>query len=100
MPWLRHRLRDADVWAKVDASASLIKDSSGRVEIVYKAAPGARIYRAGASNLTPTTGSELIEIEAGEPADTKPAPGRPANGSKVAATAAVPADAIHVWTDG
>jgi ribonuclease HI len=101
MPWLRHRLRDADVWAKVDANASLIKDSTGRVEIVYKAAPGARIYRAGASNLTPTSGSEPLEFDAGEPADSKPAPGRAANGSsKVAATAAAPADAIHVWTDG
>jgi ribonuclease HI len=101
MPWLRHRLRDADVWAKVDANAALIKDSTGRVEIVYKAAPGARIYRAGASNLTPTSGSEPVEIDAGEPAEAKPAaPGRPASGSKAASAAVAPADAIHVWTDG
>jgi ribonuclease HI len=100
MPWLRHRLRDADVWAKVDASGVLIKDPTGRVEIVYKAAPGARVYRAGASNLSPAPGSEPLEFEAGEPAETKPAPGRPANGSKAAPTAAAPANAIHVWTDG
>jgi ribonuclease HI len=99
MPWLRHRLRDADVWAKVDANAALLKDSTGRVEIVYKAAPGARIYRAGASNLTAMPGSEPIEIDAGEPAEAKPAPGRPAGG-KAAPSAAAPADAIHVWTDG
>ena len=48
MPWMPHRLRDADVWAKVDASGALVKDSDGRVEIVYKPAPGAKVYRAGA----------------------------------------------------
>jgi len=103
MPWLRHRLRDADVWAKVDANAALIKDSTGRVEIVYKAASGARIYRASAANLTAAPGSEPIEIDAGDPAEAKPAaasPGRPANGNKAGATPVAPADAIHVWTDG
>lgn len=100
MPWLRHRLRDADVWAKVDAGRALIKDPTGRVEIVYKAAPGARIYRAAGSNLSPAPGSEPLEFAAGEPAETKPAPGRPTNGSKAAPTAAAPANAIHVWTDG
>jgi ribonuclease HI len=100
MPWLRHRLRDADVWAKVDAGGVLIKDPTGRVEIVYKAAPGARVYRAGASNLTPAPGSEPVHFEAGEAAESKPAPGRPANGSKAVPTATAPANAIHVWTDG
>jgi ribonuclease HI len=100
MPWLRHRLRDADVWAKVDASGAPIKDPAGRVEIVYKAAPGARVYRAAASNLSPAPGSEALEFEAGEPAEARPAPGRPANGGKAAPTAAAPANAIHVWTDG
>ena len=62
MPWLRHRLRDADVWAKVDANAALIKDPDGRVEIVYKPAGGSRVYRAGARNLTPAPGSEPVEF--------------------------------------
>src|SRR3954469_8026758 len=100
MPWLRHRLRDADVWAKVDAGGALIKDPTGRVEIVYKAAAGARVYRAGASNLTPVPGSEPLDFEAGEAPHTKPAPGRPANGSKAQPSAVAPANAIHVWTDG
>jgi ribonuclease HI len=106
MPWLRHRLRDADVWAKVDANAALIKDSDGRVEIVYKPTPGARVYRAGARNLTPAPGSQPVDIEPGEPAP--PAEPRPrarttANPARTAADAprtAAPADAIHVWTDG
>ena len=94
MPWLRHRLRDADVWAKVDANAALIKDADGRVEIVYKPAPGSRVYRAGARNLTPAPGSEPVEFEAGEPAEPRSSTG--AGGAQPAA----PADAIHVWTDG
>lgn len=93
MPWLRHRLRDADVWARVDASSALIKDADGRVEIVYNATPGAKVYRAGARNLTPAAGSELIEIDAGASA-------APRAGKGGAPVAAVPADAIHVWTDG
>ena len=106
MPWLRHRLRDADVWAKVDAEAALIKDADGRVEIVYKPAPGARVYRAGARNLTLAPGSEPVEFEAGESAEPRPAEPRPAAGRATAAARSsprapgVPANAIHVWTDG
>jgi ribonuclease HI len=73
MPWLRHRLRDADVWAKVDANAALIKDSDGRVEIVYKPTSGARVYRAGARNLTRTPDNQLVDLEPGEPAEPRPA---------------------------
>jgi ribonuclease HI len=119
MPWLRHRLRDADVWAKVDANAALVKDSDGRVEIVYKPAPGARVYRAGARNLTPSPNSAPVDFEAGEPAEPRspapPAPRTPAPRTGAAApparsaarassksrdAIAAPADAIHVWTDG
>jgi ribonuclease HI len=102
MPWLRHRLRDADVWAKVDANAVLLKDTDGRVEIVYKPAPGARVYRAGARNLTAAPGSEPVDFEPGEAAEPRPEPARPAvrSGKAGASTADVPANAIHVWTDG
>jgi len=88
MPWIRHRLRDADVWARVDNSGALVTDRDGRVEIVYKPVAGAKVYRAGARNLSEPSG-EPIEIEVGEPAP----PSKPA-------AAAPPADAIHVWTDG
>jgi ribonuclease HI len=104
MPWLRHRLRDADVWAKVDANAALIKDPAGRVEIVYKPAGGARVYRAGARNLTPAPGSEPVDFDTGEPAESRSADAKAAapGGSRRSSepTAAAPADAIHVWTDG
>ena len=91
MPWMPHRLRDADVWAKVDATGALIKDADGRVEVVYKAAPGAKVYRAGARNLTALPGTP-VDFEAGEPA--------PEKDKKVAASASTPENAIHVWTDG
>lgn len=103
MAWLRHRLRDADVWAKVDANASLIKDSDGRVEIVYKPMPGAKVYRAGARNLTPAPDSEPVEIEADAPAEARPAAREapPRSSAKSShRTTDVPANAIHVWTDG
>jgi ribonuclease HI len=110
MSWLRHRLRDADVWARVDENAALVKDSEGRVEIVYKPASGAKVYRAGARNLTPAPGSEPIEIEVGAPAESRPQAGEASAKSSASSTSAsgksarratdVPANAIHVWTDG
>jgi ribonuclease HI len=86
MPWMRHRLRDTEVWARVGADGTPITDRTGRVEIVYRSEPGAKTYRASARNLTPL-GGEAIEIEIAAP---------------VAETAAAPPpeNAIHVWTDG
>ena len=100
MPWLRHRLRDADVWARVDDNAALIKDSDGRVEIVYKPAGGARVYRAGARNLTPAPGSTPVEFEPGEAAEPRPRETRAGAAPGRSGGAAAPANAIHVWTDG
>lgn len=91
MPWMRHRLRDSEVWAKVDAAGTLVTDRDGRVEIVYKPAAGAKTYRASARNLTPA-GGDPVEFEAGERA--------PERGKGGAPTAGVPENAIHVWTDG
>lgn len=96
MPWIKHRLRDADVWAKVDASGALVTDRDGRVEVVYKPAAGAKTYRAGARNLAPVPGESPIEIEVGEPAPAKPA----AAVDKNALPPPAPAGAIQVWTDG
>ena len=62
------------------------------MEIIYKAEPGAKTYRAAARNLSDAAG-ELIELEAGAPAEKKPK-------AAVGVTAQVPEGAIHVWTDG
>jgi ribonuclease HI len=84
MAWMRHRLRDAEVWAKVDGSGALVTDGNGRVEIVYKPVDGAKVYRAGARNLTALAG-DPIEIVPGEAAKPR---------------GETPENAIHVWTDG
>src|SRR5262249_13780114 len=88
MPWIKHRLRDADVWAKTDATGQLVTDRDGRVEIVYKPADGAKVYRAAARNLSSVAGEPPVELEPGERAPDKQAQSAPA------------ADAIQVWTDG
>ena len=75
MPWLKHRLRDSDVWANVDAAGALVTDRDGRVEVVYKPVTGAKVYRASAKNLTAIPGEAALDIATG------PEP-------------------IHVWTDG
>ncbi len=95
MPWMRHKLRDQDVWAKVDARGALATDSAGRVEVVYKAAPGAKVYRASSRNLAPL-GGDPIEIETDAPLVEAAATTRAA----APAGKAIPADAVHVWTDG
>jgi ribonuclease HI len=97
MPWIRHRLRDADVWARVDAGGALIKDAEGRVEVIYKPVAGARVYRAGARNLAPAPGADSapIEVEVGARA-----PERPRAAAAGPSATVADADAIHVWTDG
>jgi ribonuclease HI len=97
MPWIRYKLRDSEVWARVDDSGALVPDEAGRVEVVYKAVPGAKVYRAAARNLTPA-GGEAVEIEVGAAAEP-PAPKKSATGASPV-TGKIPADAIHVWTDG
>jgi ribonuclease HI len=96
MKWMPYRLRDADVWAKVDANGQLVPDSTGRVEIVYKPGDGAKVYRAGARNLTARPG-EAAEFDASERAPETP---KTAAAKANAAAASAPANAIHVWTDG
>ncbi len=91
MPWKPHRLRDADVWAQVDATGALVTDRDGRVEVVYKPEPGAKTYRAAGRNLSPLPG-QVLELDVGERA-----PQRTGRGG---VAADVPANAIHVWTDG
>lgn len=112
MPWLRHRLRDADVWARVDGERRVVTDPSGRVEIVYKPASDAKVYRAGARNLAPSPGSELLDFEVSAPAEP-PSDARSETGSagsrgsrngtstgKSSQRGSPPENAIHVWTDG
>ena len=115
MPWLKHRLRDADVWAKVDDAGALVTDRDGRVEIVYKPADGAKVYRAGARNLAALPDGNPVEIVVGEPAPEKPkaeakpaTPAtKPARGKTPPKPAGaglnpdkVPHGAVEIWCDG
>ena len=59
MPWQRYLLRDQEVFAQVSADGVLVTDNSGRVEIVYKLAPGAKAYRASSGNLAPIAGAPV-----------------------------------------
>jgi len=95
MPWQPHKLRDSDVWAEVDAAGALVTDASGRVAVLYKAVDGAKVYRAGARNLTPLPGP-VLTLTAGEPAPDKTEKAKKA----AAAPGKAPPGAILVWTDG
>lgn len=88
MPWIRRLLRGNPVYVRVDGSGAPITAADGRVDVAYKAFPGAKLYRASLRNLDPT----------GDPADEKPVAldiDPPAG-----APAEPPPDPIIVYTDG
>jgi ribonuclease HI len=95
MPWRRHRLRDQDVWAKVDSNGALVTDRDGRVDVVYKAVTGAKVYRASGRNLV-WLGEGSMDIDVGDRAGERGATGK----ERTSGTVVVPADSIQVWTDG
>lgn len=90
MPWIRRQLRGNLVFVKSDKTGNPAPGSDGRVDILYKLLPGAKVYRASVRNLESTgdpADDELLE-DLPEPApDENAAP--PASG-----------DDIIVWTDG
>jgi ribonuclease HI len=94
MAWKRHKLRDAEVWARVGTDGALVLDQSGRVDVVYKSTAGAKVYRAAGRNLVPL-GGEAIEIDVGEAALDSTA-----RGANAGARPAPTGEPIHVWTDG
>jgi ribonuclease HI len=111
MPWKRHQLRDAEVWAEVDDGGKLIADATGRVAVVYKRGPGAKVYKAGGRNLTAVAGA-AIEADVGAGSGSSPAPAA-AKSTRAAPVSrkthmkgalslgdVMPPDAAHVWTDG
>jgi ribonuclease HI len=118
MPWKRHRLRDAEVWAEVDAAGALLTDEAGRVAVLYKRDPAAKVYRAAGRNLGAIAGAGVEDLGAAPPS-TAPA-GAPSAAAKPRAKASadaparpqgksggparwgdrLPTDAVHVWTDG
>jgi ribonuclease HI len=109
MPWMRHTLRDSQVWAEVDDSGQLVADPGGRVSVVYKRDPAAKAYKASARNLSPLAGAgveaDLGPGAAAAPAGESAAPRapRPAASPRVGSARLgekAPDGTIHVWTDG
>jgi ribonuclease HI len=90
MPWIRRLLRGNPVYVRVDAEGRPVTAADGRVDVAYKAAPGAKLYRASLKNLDPT----------GDPADERPITVDidPPPASEAAAAAAP--DPIIIYTDG
>ncbi len=71
MPWIARKLRGSNVFVRATPEGAPAGESDGRVEMVYKLDPAAKVYRAAVSNLEPTGepgGDELLEMEdVGEP---------------------------------
>jgi ribonuclease HI len=85
-------LRGKQVFARVDRSGKLLAGPDGRVDVIYKAAPGSKVYRASTGNLEPTgepDGDEVLDLDLEAPA----------RGGVVMERGAA-ADAIVVYTDG
>jgi ribonuclease HI len=109
--WLRRKLRDNAVYVRVDDTGRPISGPDGRVDVLYKLAPGAKVYRASPGNLLPTNDpADATPIEADfDPSqpDASPSsgsssgsPSRPRRPTGRTASAAIPSDAIIVYTDG
>src|SRR5688500_2865425 len=92
MPWIRRLLRGNPVYVRVDANGNPVAGADGRVDVAYKAVPGAKLYRASIRNLDPT----------GDPADDQPITLEidPAPGSAPASAEPAAPDPIIVYTDG
>jgi ribonuclease HI len=88
VPWVSRLLRGERVFVKVGPGGEPASGADGRVDIVYK--PGGKVYRAGARNLLPDPSPQTLP-------DSEAAP---ATGAPPMQRAAVPGDAIIVYTDG
>ena len=121
--WVKRSLRGSEVWARVDESGGLVS-SDGRVDVLYKLASGAKVYRAAVRNLEPDPGGDgdrMVELAlAAAPVDSGTATGtanglparasardsraatRPAarTGARHSDSRGIPANAIVAYTDG
>ncbi len=88
--WASRLLRGDRIWVKVNPRGEPAAGPDGRVEVRYRA--GGKIYRAAARNLEIDPNPENIsDAEAGGPE---------AGGGNSHGTAAIPSDALIVYTDG
>lgn len=96
--WLVCRLRDAEVWARIDESDAFLAEG-GRVEVVYQPKADAKRYRASIGNLV--RGAEIREFGEADAAPVTTSKGAAVASDVAEAAAARDAgDVIAVWTDG
>lgn len=118
MPWRPYKLNAKDCWARVDETGALVTNQRGLVDVIYKVASSSKIYSGKPTNLIERPG-EIAQLDV-DPAEAAPAPsasaatgktsgrggaaaaaaGASSGGSGAPFVAGLPADAIHVWTDG
>jgi ribonuclease HI len=114
MPWRPYKLNAKDCWVRVDETGAPVLNARGLVDVIYKVASSSKIYSGKAANLVERPG-EIAELDvdpseqagaSSASAATGKTSSRPGNGASAAAAAGMPyvaglpADAIHVWTDG
>ncbi len=61
------KLRGNTVFARVDDKGELLPSDDGRIEIIYKKVPGAKLYRAAARNLEASDSLEVFQFDASPP---------------------------------
>jgi len=87
MPWVRAKLRDQTVYARVDERGQLLTES-GRVEVRYRPRDG-RLYRAGARNVEILDPTPLPDDTCGPAEAVSPSSGGARPGTAQAPAAAV-----------
>jgi ribonuclease HI len=101
MPWIKRKLRGSKVFVRVDDKGQPVAEG-GRVDILYKLTPGAKLYRAAIANLNKTgIAADEVPLTPSEDIDATVtrAPTKPSKGSGTAPPAP-PDGAIVIYTDG
>ncbi|MCU0693551.1 MAG: ribonuclease HI [Polyangiaceae bacterium] len=97
MPWVRAKLRDNQVYVRVDQQGKFVVHA-GRAEVRYRPKDG-RLYRANPANLTDV---ELDLLPDDTCSDAEAAPGKPTarDGRAEGQAGVVGPDGWEAWTDG
>lgn len=112
MPWRPYKLNAKDCWVRVDETGAPTLNARGLVDVIYKVASSSKIYSGKAANLVERAG-EIAELdvdpsEAAGATSASAATGKTSSrsgsasngGGTMPVVPGLPADAIHVWTDG
>ena len=92
---MEKKLRGNTVFARVNSKGELFSLKDGRVEVVYKKVPGAKVYRASARNLEAGGSDEIFELDM-----TPPVAPESESGDGTAEASEAAGDAIIIYTDG